>query len=133
MRRGWTGISFPFRLSNRGGVAMSSTDRYDVPHIRESIEQILSTYVGERVMETDLFSTIRSFVFEPNDEETHEMLKYEISEAIEMHEPRVEVSPDTIEIREEGSKLYALIGFTVVNYGTKEYQVNVEIGGERIE
>ena len=40
---GFTGISYPFRISNRGGVVMSTTSRHDPSHISESIQQIFNT------------------------------------------------------------------------------------------
>ena len=51
---GFTGISYPFRVTNRGGCAMSTTSKTDPTHIAESIQQIFGTSYLERPMYTPL-------------------------------------------------------------------------------
>lgn len=128
MSRGYTGISFPFRIGNKGGVVMSSTDRYSVPHIIESMEQILGTKFKERVMELNFGSDIDTQIFELNDETTHSLIKYQIVQALEEQEPRVEVSEEDIIIRSDEGKLIAEIDFVVVSYQSN-YQATIQVGG----
>ena len=54
----YTGISFPFRIGTKGGVVMSSTSPTEVPHIVESIKQILTTAFLERTMESGFYSDL---------------------------------------------------------------------------
>ena len=44
---GYTGISYPFRINNRGGCVMSTTSRNDPTHIAESIQQIFVVFYYE--------------------------------------------------------------------------------------
>ena len=56
---GYTGISYPFRINNRGGCAMSTTDTNTPTHIAESIQQILNTDFLERPMEgADIYTSV---------------------------------------------------------------------------
>lgn len=128
MSKGYTGISFPFRIGNKGGVVLSSTDRYSVPHIIESMEQILGTKFRERVMELSLGSDIDSQIFEPNNESTHGLIKYQIVQALEEQEPRIEVTTEGINIINKEEELIAEIDFVVVSYQSN-YQTTIRIGG----
>ena len=81
--KGHYGISFPFRVGVKGGIAMSGTDINSARHIEESIQQILSTRRGERVMEYHFGSSVSTSLFEPTDTTLMNLLKYEIVEALE--------------------------------------------------
>lgn len=130
MRGGYTGISFPFRIGNKGGVVLSTTDRYSVPHIEESIQQILGTMFGERVMEFDFGSDLDIQVFEPNEPVTHNLIKYQIVEALKTFEKRIVVEREDIDIIAQGEKIFANIHFTVISYQS-EHDVTVVLGGEQ--
>jgi phage baseplate assembly protein W len=129
MERGFKGISFPFRLGVRGGIAISTTDRHKVTHIEESIQQILGTRLGERVMEYGFGSDLDTQVFEPNDPVTHNLIKYQIAEALDRFEPRIKVRDEDIEIFAKDERVYAMITYTVVKY-MADYTAIMEIGGE---
>lgn len=129
MSRGYTGISFPFKIGNRGGVVMSTTNRYEVPHIIESMEQILGTHKRERKMEKNFGSDLDLQIFEPNEPVTHNIIKYQIVQALKEFEPRVEVKEEDIDIRAEGESIYATINFTVLRYQSN-YKATILLGGE---
>lgn len=129
MSRGYTGISFPFKIGNRGGVVMSTTNRYEVPHIIESMEQILGTHKRERTMEKNFGSDLDLQIFEPNEPVTHNIIKYQIVQALKEFEPRVEVKEEDIDIRAEGESIYATINFTVLRYQSN-YKATILLGGE---
>lgn len=128
---GYTGISFPFRISPQGGVAMSTTDENNPTHIVESLHQILGTHYLQRVMEPDVYSDLISVVFEPNDETLQAVAKSRILDAIERLEPRVEVTDENIKFSisetDEGIFLFATITFKVIKYGTW-YTSTVKVG-----
>ena len=86
MTRGYNGISFPFRIGNKGGVVMSSTSRYEIPHIHESITQILGTKFKERVMEMQFGSDLDTRIFDPNDKSLQSMIKFQIVELLDRQE-----------------------------------------------
>ena len=55
-------IDFPFHLDVRGHTAATEDD----DHIRDMIEQLLFTNIGERVNRPDFGSRLREMVFAPN-------------------------------------------------------------------
>ena len=121
----YKGISFPFRLSEKGGVATTVANINSVPHIIESIQQILTTKRLERCMEYHIYSDLDTFVFEENDESTRSLLKYEIEQALRL-ETRIEVQD--IEITSKDNKLFAFIQFTVPEFDNKDFSTEIEVG-----
>lgn len=115
-KSGYTGLSFPFRLNNRGGIAMSTTTVTAPDHINESIAQIVLTQLKERPMELDVGSDVHRSIFSPNDPATHALLRYNIVDALTRLEPRISVSEDGI-----GVTAYENIVLVQVNYIVKEY------------
>lgn len=128
-RSGFTGISYPFRISR--GVVMSTTSSKDVQHIEESIRQILITNFLERPMETEVYSEVSDFLFEPTDTVELEFLCAEIARAIEECDDRVAVDPSDIEaevVEEDGYKyVYVTINYTVLKYNA-EYTSTIKVG-----
>lgn len=124
-QRGFTGISFPFRIGVKGGVVMSSADVQGVPHIIEAMKQILLTRPNERCMEYAFKSDIDSDIFEPNDVSTHTLLEYQVEEALKQLEDRIEVN--SVTITSEGSEIYATIDFKVLAYNTN-FVENFKVG-----
>ncbi len=129
---GFRGISYPFRITSRGGVAMSTTSATDPTHIAESIRQIFSTNFLERPMEgAEVYTQISASLFEPNDESLQQVLKSYMIEDLERLEERIEVDEDdiefTIEIEDNVEFLYATISYLVVKYNTM-YTTKVKVG-----
>ena len=128
---GFTGISYPFRISNRGGCVMSTTSRTDPTHIAESIQQIFNTNFLERPMESDIYTTVTSLLFEPNDEALQAVLKSRMVDDLERLEERVTCSEDdiefTIEIEDDVEFLYANLTYTIIKYNTS-YTSKVKVG-----
>ena len=94
---GFTGISYPFRISNRGGCVMSTTSRTDPSHIAESIQQIFNTNYLERPMESEIYTTVTPLLFEPNDITLQQVLKTRIVADLERLEERITCDEDGIE------------------------------------
>ena len=128
---GFTGISYPFRVNNRGGVSMSTTSATDPTHIAESIRQIFNTSFLERPMESDIYTTVTSLLFEPNDEALQAVLKSRMVDDLERPEERVTCSEDdielTIEIEDAVEFLYANLTYTIIKYNTS-YTSKVKVG-----
>ena len=128
---GFTGISYPFRVNNRGGVSMSTTSVTDPTHIAESIRQIFNTSFLERPMESDIYTTVTSLLFEPNDEALQAVLKSRMVDDLERLEERVTCSEDdiefTIEIEDDVEFLYANRTYTIIKYNTS-YTSKVKVG-----
>ena len=113
---GFKGISFPFRIGNKGGVVMSSTSSFEVPHILESIQQILTTKPYERGMEMVFHCSVINNIFDINNESLYQLVEYQIREALEKWEDRIEV--DKVEVYGEEEFVYSDITFTVKLYST---------------
>ena len=128
---GFTGISYPFRVNNTGGVSMSTTSATDPTHIAESIRQIFNTSFLERPMESDIYTTVTSLLFEPNDEALQAVLKSRMVDDLERLEERVTCSEDdiefTIEIEDDVEFLYANLTYTIIKYNTS-YTSKVKVG-----
>ena len=130
---GYKGISYPFRISSKGGVMMSTTTKRDATHIAESIQQILNTEFLERPMESDVYTTVTSLLFEPNNETLQQVLRTRVVNDITRLDPRVRIGFDGIqfEVKKDANKvdyLYMYITFSVVKYSTSKYTAQVKIG-----
>ena len=90
--RGW---AFPPSFnSNSGTVEMSKAEQ----DIKESLHILLSTTLGERVMQPKYGCNLNAYVFDALDNTTQTMLKDLVETAIIYHEPRIDV--DKISIQE---------------------------------
>lgn len=81
-------IAFPPRLSDRNRLGLVEGDAA----IRQAIYVIIYTVPGERVMRPDFGCRIHELIFAPaNDETTITAARY-VREAIEMWEPRIDLT-----------------------------------------
>ena len=126
---GYTGISFPFRVGNKGGAVVSTTTRDNPQHIEESIQQILSTDEFERPLEHDVYTDLSTTRFEPNDLSLQSLMKSIIVEDLTRLDDRIDVTERDIsfEVDENEGRLYALINYKVIKYDTY-YQTRVSLG-----
>lgn len=129
---GFKGISYPFRIGSSGGVVMSSTSKNDATHIAESIQQILNTEFLERPMESDVYTTVTSLLFEPNNETLQQVLRTRLVNDIERLDNRVKVEYDgiTFDVEEHDGVeyLYMCVVYSVVRYSTSLYSARVKVG-----
>ena len=86
------GIAFPPRLGEDGRLAFSAGPR----NIRESIQIILLTELGERLRLEDFGGGLRTFLFEPNTVATRRLLQDRIFQALMRWEPRIRT--ETVEV-----------------------------------
>ena len=107
------GISFPFRVSVRGGATMSVANTNSVDKIVESMQQIVLTREGERCMEYDVYSQIDKLIFNIEDDTLRQVCEYMLRDAINRLETRVTVSEVRLARDENTGIIYALVNFTV--------------------
>ncbi len=81
------GLAFPPRIGQDGRWQWSEGS----PNIRQSIELILLTEQGERLMLSTFGAGISRYLFEPNTVATRRMLQEDIQNALRLWEPRIEV------------------------------------------
>lgn len=92
------GPSFPLRFTGRAADMASGEDLIDM-----SIEQILGTDQGERVMRPDFGCRLQRMLFENVDEVLEAMAAITVREALERWEPRITVLG--VEAMADGSQL----------------------------
>lgn len=129
---GYKGISFPFRFNGRGGVATSTTSSDDFSHIKEGIQQIIGTAIGERIFETKFGSEVNKYNFQNQDDPIEiSRLRFYIEEAINKWEDRVElldVQVTPIENEENLGYTLVEVDFRVTKY-MKSDTVSMKIKG----
>ena len=112
-----TGWGFPPAFSNKtSDVAMLS----DVDDIQSSLEILLTTRPGERVMRPDYGCNLDELVFEPLTTTFKTYIKDLISTAILYYEPRIEVnSIDLDDTGELEGRILIVIDYTVSATNTR--------------
>jgi uncharacterized protein len=81
------GIAFPLGVDPQGRIVMNSLEE----HVRQSIELILRTAKGERVMRPDFGSGLYTLVFESVSAVTLSRVQHEVQDALQRFEPRIDV------------------------------------------
>ncbi len=115
--RGW---KYPVTFKQSSNTVVLSQYEQD---IRESLNILLSTERGERVMRPDYGTNVRDLLFEPLDVSTATLVGEEIKKAILLNEPRVFV--DSVEaIQEElNGYLEVKIEYTIIATNTRSNMV----------
>ncbi|MDQ7084736.1 MAG: GPW/gp25 family protein [Sulfurovum sp.] len=87
------GVSLNFDIDSSGSIRMNSLEDL----IKESIFIILSTKIGERVMNYHFGCKIHELMFELNTPKTHARARAYIDEALQKWESRIEVKKISVE------------------------------------
>lgn len=112
MSAGW---GFPFRVSGKHGRVEASDKR---ENIRQSVEIILRTEPGERLMHPEFGTKLHQFLFESLDSQTEEMIRREVRHSLRTWEKRVrdiEVETD----RRQG-ELCVTVAYRIVDSGAED-------------
>jgi phage baseplate assembly protein W len=84
--------------------------------VRQSIEIILSTAKGERVMRPDFGCNLNRLLFSPNNGTTRALAAFEVQEALRSWEPRIDVIEVAVRaVSAEGEQLLIDIDYRVRN------------------
>jgi phage baseplate assembly protein W len=88
--KGW---GFPFRFTTLGRVNQITSGTIDqaILKVRMSIQQILGTKVGSRVIDRDFGADLRGLIFTPIDDLSAARIRFSIMDAIQNYEKRVEI------------------------------------------
>ena len=106
--RGW---SFPPSFSRGGGEVSLISGAED---IHQSLQILLSTQPGERLMQDNYGCDLNGFVFEEIDQGLRNTMRRIISDAILYHEPRIKLEGLTVsESEAERGVLLISIDYTV--------------------
>jgi uncharacterized protein len=105
------GVAFPPRLDATGQWATS----VGAQNVRESIQILLLTRLGERLMYPEYGSALRTFLFAPNNPATRKSIEEEITRALLLWEPRVTIDSVLVDVDPtEGQAAIATIQYRLV-------------------
>jgi hypothetical protein len=116
--KGYTGISFPFRLTPgyTGGIITSTTTETDDSHIKEAIWQIIGTspYLLERWMLPD-FGAAPAGVFDPISREIASAMEYYLMSRLTKLEDRARFSVSVVARTDTGADatLYITVRYVI--------------------
>ena len=113
--RGW---SFPPVVTEQG-VRMSAYEQ----DIRESLNVLFSTSPGERVNRYDYGCPLRRYAFEPMTVQTLNRMRNDISRAVILYEPRIELEDVSFEERPAKGVLLVRLTYTVVRTNNRNNMV----------
>ena len=108
------GFRFAPGLTPGASVALSSGPE----NIRESLEVIVATEPGERIMRPEFGTGLREFLHEPNTTATHRLIQERITRAVQRWEPRVRL--DSVAVagdRQDARRAIAEIRYRLVATG----------------
>ena len=126
------------------GRGLSTTNTFDrvklstnvitgIDKIQDSIYNILSTKVGERLFLPEFGSRLHTLIFEPNNAIFADLADFYIRDALGKWERRIEVTDVSILTEQEGNIVPIEISYRITNsniYDTYVYPFNKTIYGE---
>jgi hypothetical protein len=104
------GWSFPLGTDATGGVALVNRER----EIEQAVRLILGTACGERPMRPEFGCRIHDHVFGPASSATAGQIAYDVRQALERWEPRIEVQEVGVSFDAiESGALYVDVGYLI--------------------
>ena len=113
------GIAFPPRIGEDGRVVWSQGPQ----NIRESIQIILLTELGERLRLPEFGGGLKTFLFEPNTVSTRRLIQEQITQALGRWEPRISVESVVVEQDPEHDQA----AIATINYKLVANQVGQQV------
>ena len=86
------GWKYPVQLEAPGEIELSRFEE----DVRQAIMIILETAPGERVMRPEFGCGIHQYVFAPNNTRTASLVRFQVEEALNRWEPRIELVSVTV-------------------------------------
>ncbi len=104
------GWSYPLGTDATGGIALVTRER----EIEQAMRLILGTACGERPMRPDFGCRIHDHVFGPANSATAGQIAYDVREALERWEPRIEVIDILVSFDEiDAGRLLVDVGYEI--------------------
>jgi uncharacterized protein len=112
------GVGWSFPIKPEDSSASDRPNRLSVAEYEDSVRQsiliILSTAKGERVMHPTFGTSLRELVFGLNNTTTYATARFEVTEALKIWEPRIEVlDVETATAGDRGEQLLIYIDYRV--------------------
>ena len=112
--KGW---SFPPAFNKNSASVEMISDEED---IRSSLEILLSTRIGERIMQPTYGCEMTKMLFEPIDATLKTYIKDLINDAVLYHEPRIILNElDIIEADIESGLVEVMLDYTIISTNTR--------------
>jgi uncharacterized protein len=105
-----TGIPFPLRPDESKHLAFTS----GIDLVRQSIQTILDTEPGERIMLPDFGCGLRRYLMEPNTLATRTSMEVDITTALQRWEPRIRLTNVAVTPSEDPSLVWIEIAYVRV-------------------
>ena len=120
-------IAFPPRIGGDGRMAWSEGPQ----NIRESIQIILQTEVGERLMLRSFGAGLGRFLFEPNTTANRRLIQERVETALRLWEPRIRLRRVRVEADpQDPQQVIITLDYGLVSTGTGErLALTVNLGG----
>jgi uncharacterized protein len=104
-------IDFPFKDSKKGFyLKLNQTDR---DSIRADLLHLLLTNKGERLYLPDFGSDLKKFIFEPNDDITHEEIRENLNDTIKKYIPNLIINSIIFKNNDVEESIVVELTFTV--------------------
>ena len=119
-------IAFPPHIGSDGSWAWSEGPR----NIRESIQIILMTEAGERLMLNAFGAGLERFLFEPNTAATRRLIQEQVENALRLWEPRIQLLSVTVdEEADEADRVIISIEYELIAVQSVErISLSVDLG-----
>jgi len=108
-------IAFPFQIDRAGRTATASDD----DHVRQMIEQLLFTRLGERVMQPNLGCSLLQLVFEPNSPEIAAVVQMTVQASLQRWLGDV-IRVDSITVSAADAVLTITVAYVVLATGSAQ-------------
>jgi len=102
----------------------------NVASVMGSIDNILRTRKGERVMRPEFGSNLGSMVFENIDDTLMKFISHDVKESIERWDDRVHVEQVRSATDPDRSSVSLVVRFRIKGYGSSIFEHKVLLGGE---
>lgn len=111
-----TGWGFPPTFSRGIDTVEMISDAND---IHSSIEILLSTTIGERVMQPEYGCNLEDLLFEPLNRSVRTFFKRMIEKAILLFEPRIQLDDVGFEVDQLNGTIYINLNYVIISTNTR--------------
>ena len=108
-------LDYPFRIDGRGRTGTTASD----PHLREMIEQVLFTDLGERVNRPDFGCGLKRLVFMPNSQPLAAATQVLVKSALQQWLQN-EIQVEKVEVTAVESTLTVFVTYTNRESGERQ-------------
>ncbi len=108
-------IAFPLQIHRTGRTATASDD----DHLRQMIEQLLFTRLGERVMQPTLGCSLLQLVFEPNSPEIAAVVQMTVQASLQQWLGDV-IRVDSVTVNSADAVLTVTVAYVVLAIGSAQ-------------